>query len=90
MSTRSFFQDEDDARPRTADGNLRPTAVKRPTLGSRNVSFTLGVKELAAPKTPEHHRSNSASGTVDTQQAFSRRTGDRVQHVDRHAQNVDP
>jgi hypothetical protein len=90
MSTRSFFQDEDEARPRTADANLRPTATKRPTLGSRNVSFTLGVKELAAPRTPEHHRSNSANGTLDTQHTFPRRTGDRVQQVDRHAQNVDP
>ncbi len=46
MSTTSFYDDDAAAsRPKTADGaTRRPAMLKRPTLGSRNVSFTPGVQ----------------------------------------------
>ena len=76
------------SRPKTAEGGLqRPAMLKRPTLGSRNVSFDPGVQAASTAKRPEYPRFNSSYGALETQQA---REEAQTQRIDRHAQNVDP
>lgn len=54
MSISSFYDDDAAAsRPKTADGGVqRPAMLKRPTLESRNVSFTPGVQPYPPAERP--------------------------------------
>ncbi|KAJ9615531.1 ATPase [Cladophialophora chaetospira] len=91
MSTMSFFMDDAiPSRPRTADGGIqRPTLIKRPTLGSRNVTFDSNIGPFPAPPRPDHRRLNSDYSVPEYQ--LSRGRGEaQVQRIDRHVQNIDP
>lgn len=99
MSTLSFYMDDAADRPKTADGaaRTRPAMIKRPTLGSRNVSFDPSVPQRSSsikspvPKRPEPRRFNSEYSTPELEQTSPTPKGEpQVQRIDRHAQNVDP
>jgi hypothetical protein len=86
----SFFEDDTvTARPRTADGAQRPVLLKRPTLGSRNVSFDPGVQLSKSEKRPEHKRNDSDWSAPDIEWPLWKQAA-HIQRIDRHAQNVDP